>query len=137
MSVGSVDPTSIAQEIIAQERAALARWLAGDPSGFLEISDDDVVYFDPFVSRRLDGLQALREYYAPLHGQIHAERFEIINPLVQQVGELAVLTYNFASYGGNEDALRWNCTEVYRCRPTGWRIIQTHWSFTEAPQSGG
>lgn len=118
-----------AQLVLALERAALTRWLDGDPSGFLEISDDEVVYFDPMVPRRIDGLAALRAYYEPLRGKIHAERFEILNPLVQQVGELAVLTFNFVSYGGNEDALRWNCTEVYRQRAAGWRIIQTHWSF--------
>ena len=123
-----------AEEIIELERAALTRWLNGDPSGFLELSDEDVVYFDPFVERRIDGLAALRAYYEPLRGKIHAERFEITSPLVHHVGDVAVLTFNFASYGGNENALRWNCTEVYRRRANGWRIIQTHWSFTSIPK---
>jgi hypothetical protein len=51
------------------------RWCKGDPDGFLEISAPNVVYFDPFLERRIDGLDALTRYY---------------------------------------DALRWNCTEVYR-----------------------
>jgi RimJ/RimL family protein N-acetyltransferase len=127
--------TRVAHEIIELERAALARWLDGDPSGFLEISDDEVVYFDPFVPRRIDGLAALRTYYEALRGKIHAERFELLNPLVQHTGELAVLTFNFVSYGGNENALRWNCTEVYRRRATGWKIVQTHWSFTHVPKT--
>jgi hypothetical protein len=93
------------------------------------------VYFDPFVERRIDGLAALRAYYEPLRGKIHADRFEIIHPHVQHAGELAVLTFNFVSYGDSEKALRGNCTEVYRLRPAGWRIIQTHWSFTHAPPS--
>lgn len=126
-------PSKGSHEVIELERAALRRWLDGDPSGFIEISDDDVVYFDPFVARRIDGLAALRDYYEPLRGTIHAERFELLNPMVQQVGEVAVLTFNFVSYGGNENALRWNCTEVYRHRSQGWRIIQTHWSFTHVP----
>ncbi len=50
---------------------------------------------------------------------------------MQHVGDVAVLTFNFVSYGGNENALRWNCTEVYRRGDNGWRIIQTHWSFTQ------
>jgi len=125
---------SVAEEVVDLERAALTRWLDGDPSGFLEISDEDVVYFDPFVARRIDGLSALRDYYEPLRGKIYAERFEILNPLVQHAGDLAVLTFNFVSYGGNEDALRWNCTEAYRRRTAGWRIIQTHWSFTHVPK---
>ncbi len=121
---------SVDDQLIELERSALVRWLNGDPSGFLEISDEEVVYFDPFVPRRIDGLSALRDYYEPLRGKIHAERFEILNPLVQHVGELAVLTFNFVSYGGSENALRWNCTEVYRRSAASWKIIQTHWSFT-------
>jgi len=124
---------SIDQEILQLETAALTRWLAGDPSGFLDISDEEVVYFDPFVVRRIDGLAALRAHYEPLRGKIHAARFEIANPYVQHVGDLAVLTFNFVSYGGDEDELRWNCTEVYRRRSGGWKIIQTHWSFSHVP----
>jgi ketosteroid isomerase-like protein len=119
-------------EIVALERAALVRWCNGDPSGFLEICAPDVVYFDPFTERRLDGLAALTRYYEAIRGKVRAERFEILNPLVQSVADLAVLTFNFASYGGSENALRWNCTEAYRRAHGEWRIIQTHWSFTEA-----
>jgi ketosteroid isomerase-like protein len=126
----------VASHVLALERTALARWLDGDPSGFLELSDDDVVYFDPFVPRRLDGLAALRAHYEPLRGRIHADRFELLDPRVQHAGDLAVLTFNFVSYGGNEDAQRWNCTEVYRRRAASWRIIQTHWSFTGPPSPG-
>ncbi|HEX2734812.1 MAG TPA: nuclear transport factor 2 family protein [Polyangiaceae bacterium] len=118
--------------VVALERAALVRWLNGDPSGFLEICAPDVVYFDPFVRERIDGLDALSAYYEPLRGKIHADRFELINPRVQHVGELAVLTFNFVSWGGNENALRWNCTEVFRRDRGNWRIVQTHWSFTAA-----
>jgi hypothetical protein len=32
--------------ILTMERQALTRWCNGDPSGFLEISAKDVVYFD-------------------------------------------------------------------------------------------
>ena len=120
----------VTEELLALERAALVRWLDGDPSGFLEISEDDVVYFDPFLERRLDGLSALRAYYEGLRGKIRAERFEILHPHVQHAGDMAVLTFNFVSYAGNGDAMRWNCTEVYRRRAPGWRILQTHWSFT-------
>ena len=50
----------ITAEIIALERAALDRWGAGDPSGYLEISAPDVTYFDPFLERRLDGWRRWR-----------------------------------------------------------------------------
>ena len=38
------------QEVVALERKALARWLNGDASGFLEICAPEVVYFDPTAS---------------------------------------------------------------------------------------
>ncbi len=126
MEVGQTD----IDEIIPLEKRALERWCRGDPSGFLEISAPDVVYFDPFLDRRLDGLSALTAYYEGLRGKISASRFEVLRPRVQLVGGAAVLTFNFVSYGGSEDVHRWNCTEVYRRDPEGWRIVQTHWSFT-------
>ena len=117
-------------EILASEREALDRWGKGDPSGFLEISARDVVYFDPMIPRRIDGLDALTDYYDKLRGMIRVERDEILNAHVQRVDRMAVLTFNYVSYGGGEDGMRWNCTEVYRKDPEGWRIIQTHWSRT-------
>ncbi len=89
------------------------------------------MYFDPFLDRRIDGIDALAAYYEGIRGKIHAERFELLNPKVQHLGEAAVLTFNFASYGGNENQPRWNCTDVYRHVGRGpWQIIQTYWSLT-------
>ncbi len=122
------------QELLELEHAALVRWCQGDPSGFLEISAPDVVYFDPFIDQRIDGLQSLSRYYESIRGKASAERFEMLNPVVQRSGDLAVLTFNFVSYGPNQFELRWNCTEAYRHDAPGWRIIQTHWSFT-APKT--
>jgi SnoaL-like domain len=125
---------ALAQEvhpILALEQRALWRWLRGDPDGFLEISSQDVVYFDPFTDARLDGKGALTEYYDALRGKISAHRYEIVAPRVQLAGSVAVPTYNFRSFGGNENALRWNCTEVFSKEHLHWRIIQTHWSFTK------
>lgn len=117
--------------VILLEQAALERWCNGDPSGFLEISADDVVYFDPFLPNRLDGLEKLKDYYDAIRGKIFAPRHEMITPHVTEIGDAAVLTFRFNSYSGSEgNEMRWNCTEVYRRQNEGWRIVQTHWSFT-------
>lgn len=55
----------------------------------------------------------------------------MINPHVHVVGNAAVLTFNFVSYGQDGGAFRWNCTEVFRLTNGDWRLIQTHWSFTK------
>lgn len=117
------------QEILRLEEDALARWCRGDPSGFLELSAPDVVYFDPFLPARLDGLAALGAYYEGLRGKISAARWEVVRPLVQVVDRAAVLTFQFVSEGPTGEVHRWNCTEVYRRDPQGWRIVQTHWAF--------
>jgi ketosteroid isomerase-like protein len=124
---------SVADEILALERAALDRWCQGDPSGFLEICADDVVYFDPFVERRIDGLESLSAYYENLRGTIRAARHEILAATVQHSGDMAVLTFHFVSSGDGDGEARWNCTEAYRRQAQGWRLIQSHWS----PARGG
>jgi hypothetical protein len=117
--------------VIGLEKAALARWCLGDPDGFLEISDPGVVYFDPFLSVRLDGLKQLKAYYDGLRGQIRASHHEMIAPHVQEIGDAAVLTFRFVACSAGPGAeMRWNCTEVYRKQDETWRIVQTHWSFT-------
>jgi len=118
-----------AAAVIALERAALDRWGQGDPGGFLEITAPDVVYFDPYRDVRVEGLPALTELYNAYWGKVHIDRYELLNPLVQIVGDAAVLTFNYGSYSG-ERLTRWNCTEVYRRTGRRWLIIQTHWSYT-------
>ena len=123
------EPESI---LLAMERSALERWGRGDPDGFLEISSEEVSYFDPFTSQRLDGLSALRTLYEQLRGKVQIDRFEIIEPRVQISGDTAVLTFRFDSEG-NFGVMRWNTTEVYRHGPGGWKIIHTHWAFHQPP----
>ncbi len=79
--------------IIDMEKAALTRWGQGDPGGFLEICAPDVVYYDPYVGTRIDGLPALTDYYKALWGKVHFDRFTLLNPLVQYTDDIAVLNF--------------------------------------------
>jgi hypothetical protein len=115
----------IASTIIAMERAALDRSDKGDTSGFLEISDPDVVYIDSFLDKPLYGLAALTAYYAKFTES--GGRGEMLNAKVQVLGDTAVLTFNYK----NKIRHGWNCTEVYRHTEKGWRIVQTHWSLVK------
>ena len=119
-----------ATTIIGMEKAALDRWGKGDPGGFLEITAPDVVYFDPFMAKRLDGLEALRKLYESFRGQIHIDHYDLIDPKVTIVGDMALLTFNFVSHGSEGD-MKWNTTEVYQRTAAGWRIIHSHWSLTQ------
>lgn len=119
-------------ELLALETAAMDRWGAGDPDGFLELSDDDVSYFDPWQPDRLDSRAELARVYDGMRGQVAIDAYEFVAPAVVAAGDLAVLSFQFVSQG-SEGARHWNTTEVYRRDPErGWRIVHTHWSLTEA-----
>jgi hypothetical protein len=83
--------SDVLAELLAMECAALDRWGNGDPSGFLEISAPDVVYFDPFREQRVDGIQELTELYESFRGQVQLQSYEIINPKVQLLPRDGVL----------------------------------------------
>jgi ketosteroid isomerase-like protein len=103
----------------------------------VDIYAPDITYFDPMRDKRIDGLAAMKEYLAPITGQVHVDSYEMIDPKVQQTGDIAVLTFNLVSHGktpaGQPFAARWNSTEVYRRTEGQWRIVHTHWSFTKPP----
>ena len=120
--------------IIALEKGALDRWGRGDPAGYFEIMAADETYFDPTTEKRIDGEQALREHIAPFTGKIKIDRVEMIDPKVQRVGDVAVLTFNLADHGasigdGPKSNARWNSTEVYRRVGGRWKIVHSHWSY--------
>lgn len=126
---GIASENKLSNSIIALERSALERWNQGDPYGYLDLSAEDVVYFDPFTEKRLNGKASLKEHYDPIIGQVNVYKYEMLFPKVQAGSDMAVLTFNLISYSG-DSVSKWNCTEVYRLENgNNWKIIQTHWSF--------
>lgn len=127
---------SDAEEIIAMERAALDRWGAGDPRGYLEIMAAEVTYFDPVQERRVDGLPAMTALLVSWTGKIKVDRYEMLSPHVQQHGDAALLTFNLVSYRRRADGTEysiahWNSTELYARFDGNWRIVHSHWSFVK------
>jgi ketosteroid isomerase-like protein len=121
---------SVTETIIALETAALEAWHNGNPSPYLELYSKNYTYFDPVQERRLDGWDKIKALYETLRGKVKMDHFEMINPVVQQAGTMAVLTYNLHSFSG-ETIWKENCTEVYQLdENSGWKIIHSHWSLT-------
>ena len=120
-------------EVIALERAALDRWGAGDPTGYVELFAHDITYFDPIQDRRLDGRTAMVALMDSIAGKIRVDRYDMLRPVVQQHGDVALLSFNLVSYrtdDGRERAISsWNSTEAYRRTPQGWRIFHSHWWY--------
>jgi ketosteroid isomerase-like protein len=125
-------------EIVMLERAALDRWGKGDPGGFLDLYGRDITYFDPVTATRIDGHQAMVEYYRPWIGKIHIARYEMLNPQVVVNGDMALLTYNLVNYmrdaeGAESVGTQWNSTTVFQRSGGAWKTIHSHWSFTRHP----
>lgn len=126
-----MDKRTVTETIIALETAALDAWHKGNPSPYLELYSKDFTYFDPAHEKRLDGWDKIKAFYESMRGKVNMDKFEIINPVVQSTGTMAVLTYNLRSYSG-ETLWKENCTEVYRMEENNeWKIIHSHWSLTQ------
>jgi hypothetical protein len=73
---------------------------------------------------------------------IHGAALRHDDPVVQLQDNIAVLTFNLVNYGkpsgsaGETVLARWNASEVYRQVDGAWRIIHTHWSFTQPRLAG-
>jgi ketosteroid isomerase-like protein len=134
---GGPSSDRLSEEIIALERSALDRWIDGDPKGYLDLYAPEVTYFEPDQQTRVDGLESLKPVVARVKGRkgvIH--RYEILAPKVQRHGEVALLSFQLLNYrklpDGHDTVLeRWNSTEVYRRMDGRWKIIHSHWSFTQ------
>lgn len=135
----------VADHIISLERSALDRWIRADPDGYLSLYAKDATYFDPFRDKRVDGLDELNALTAPMRGvelPFTEPRYDMINPKVDVEGNTAVLSFNLVNYGkpsgsAEETVLaRWNATQVYHRQNGTWRIIHTHWSFTQSQPTG-
>ncbi len=129
---------SLLEELIALERSALDRWIKLNPQGYLTLYDAEITYFDPYAEKRVDGLEAMQARVAPMKTAklpFHDPRYEFVDPKVQRIGDVAVLTFNLVNYGKIQDQpesvlARWNSTEVYARLHGHWKIIHSHWSYT-------
>ncbi len=126
-----MDKRTTTETIIALETAALEAWHDGNPTSYLELYSKDFTYFDSAHEMRLDGWDKIKELYESMRGKVKKDKFEMINPVVQQTDSMAVLTYNLHAYLG-ETLWQENCTEVYRLEEHNKRkIIHSHWALTK------
>lgn len=133
-------PDGLRSELLALETGAMERWRNGDPFGFTDISGPFVTYFDSGTPRRINGREALIAHYTPIKGQVHFDVMDFIEPRVQSLGDMAVLTYRFLSTrlkpdGSVAKRTPWHCTEVFARIDGKWKIIHTHWSHIRGEKS--
>lgn len=117
--------------IIKKETGALDRWKTGDTFGFVEIAAHNITYFDPGLDKRITGIQEFRDHLSSFNGTFSFPRYELLNPLVQFHGSIAILTFNFVGYSTKGKKDNWNTTEVYLLVEGDWKLISSHWSHTK------
>ena len=118
----------LATTIITMEKEMMDKWSTGNSSGCLYIIADDITYFDPYQAKRLDGFENLKKLYDGINGTFRIDRYEMIDPVVQTDGEMAVLSYNLITHSDG-DSTQWNVTQVYRQQPDKqWKVIHGHFS---------
>jgi hypothetical protein len=119
--------------ILAQERRALDQWSAGNALGYIQIDADDVTYFDDIGAHtRVDGIEAMRTYFASLEGKIPPHNYEIEDHRVQIYDNVAILTFHYQPY--TEDGTRitrWKASSIYRWMGQECRIVHAHWSLVK------
>ncbi|MEJ2483169.1 MAG: DUF4440 domain-containing protein [Gemmatimonadota bacterium] len=118
-------------EILAQERAGLDRWSAGEPVGYAHSAAADVTYFDDIgATDRIEGLAAWRGYLESL--EIPPHGYEILDPKVQVYGEIGILTFHYHGLAPDGQVVsRWKATSVYRHEADGWHMVHANWSTIE------
>jgi len=121
------------REVIAMERASMDGWLKGDSGPMLAASDPDITLFHVMTAHRVEGIPAVKELYAPYGGQPLFDSYQIENPKVQAGGDMAILSYQLVTHNGGTER-KWNATEVYQRKKTGWKVIHTHFSAVAETQ---
>lgn len=117
------------REILDLERAALDRWIVGDPHGFVERCRGDVTYFDHLSKEKIRGVEALREHVVRYEGAVSVPGYRMENVDIRRAGGVAVLAYNWVTLSEDgAETSRWNASEVFVREGEEWLYAHLHWS---------
>lgn len=128
VGVGAAQQRSVAEEVIARERASFEAWKRRDKAFYADYWAEGFTEFLP-SSPYLD----TRENILPKFEQL-TERWKIVdyamyNPRVQAYGDVAVLTYNemiSGTYDGQPSTYTGKVTMVYVRQGGVWRGVHYH-----------
>ena len=97
-------------------RSALESGLKSYSIGYIDMSADDVTWFDftPGKQLRMEGIEAFRNFLEPMGKEIPPHKYDLANPKVQLYGNTAILTYHWnASTPDGQQIPSWKATSVY------------------------
>ncbi len=120
------------ERVLVLEREALDNWSAGNPAGYAINMSEDATYMDDIGAHsRKDGLEEVQNYLTTLEGMIPKHSYEIKDPKVQVLGNVAVLTLRYQGYEDGEAGPPWKATTVYHFTEGEWKSVHAHWSLVK------
>lgn len=123
---------NVEETILALEGEALDQWSAGNPLGFAVHFADDGSYVDDIgAQNRIVGAEAAKEYLSSLDGKIPPHEYEIVDPLVQVYGDVAILTFQYHSKIDTMSGPPWKATSVYHFNDSTWQMVHANWSLVK------
>lgn len=123
-------PQSIADQVIAREKASFTAWQNKDKAFFENFLADDSTYFsfdNPYLETdpKVNFLPKFEKYTE----MFKINDFQMYNARVQVYGETAILTYNSSvsvSFGGQPMNYSAKVTSVYVKQGNTWRVVHAH-----------
>ena len=89
-------------------------------------------YFDDISAHtRLDGLDEIKAHLSSLEGNIPVHAYELVDPKVQVLGDVAILTMQYHGTVDGQPGPPWKATSVYQFTNNDWRVVHAHWSLVK------
>lgn len=134
MSLPGLALAGTAEDVIAATRAQWQAEIDGKSAAEqMAIAADDYTEFNPDYATRLDGKEAnLRLTEAGLKGSGRTIAAEMTNPKVQEYGDVAILTYNYAGVSLDKDgkthSIMAKSTRVFAKRHGKWLLVHANFA---------
>jgi len=125
----------LTDELVAIEKTKLVPWYGrSSTEAYVSYVAEDSTYFDPWVPARLQGAEVI-EYLKAFEGQIPNLAFEIVDPLADVRGDVAIFTYMVANSDPEtgEPAGGWMVTRILSPTDDGWEVIHTQYGMPVPP----
>jgi len=124
---------NVEETVIALESEALDQWASGNPLGFIMHAAEDATYFDDIGAfNRISGMENIEAYLTALEGQIPPHEYEIVDPIVQVYGDIAILTFQYHSRIDTMSGQPWKATSVYHFNDSIWLMVHANWSLVKS-----
>ena len=126
---------NVEETIMNLEREALDQWSQGNPAGYPMHASDDVTYIDDIgAQNRIVGKEALDAYAMELGENVPPHSYEMVDPLVQVYGDVAILTFQYHSKIDTLSGTPWKATSVYHFNDSTWQMVHANWSLVKEPE---